>query len=259
MDTDGILRLIHETAAEVITPRFRSLAESDIDSKRHKGDLVTVADTEAERVLTRRLKEVYPEALVLGEESVFEDPSLLKGVANADHAFIIDPIDGTGNFVRGDERYGSMLCELRGGVTTRGWIYQPQTERSYVAERGAGVRLNGEPIIRERPQRLPLGAASRKRVVGYSVDGRLSPIVPSSYACAFDYPNVLHGVIDFIAYNSLHPWDHLPGSLMVTELGGVSRTFDGLAYTVQTRSKGLLVAGDTVSWMAAQKYWPVED
>ena len=125
-----------------------------------------------------------------------------------------------------------------------------------MAERGSGTRLNGNPLVRPTRQRPPLGATSKRRLLGYTADGRLSPLVSSSWACAFDYPHVLHGEIDFIAYNSLHPWDHLPGSLMVTENGGVSRTMDGLAYTIQTRSKGLLVAGDTLSWMLAQQHWP---
>lgn len=256
MDTEAILGLIRETAAEVITPRFRQLADGDIEQK-NPGDYVTVADREAEEHLTAALKKVYPGAIVIGEESVFLDPTLLKGVANADHAFIIDPIDGTRNFVDGNERFGAMLAEVRGGVTTRGWIFQPMTDRAYVAERGGGVRLNGEPIVRKVTDRPPLGASSKKKLLGYTANGRLSPVVQSKFACAFDYPDVLHGEIDFMFYNRLHPWDHLPGSLMVTESGGISRTLDGLAYTMLSRSRGLLVAGDTLSWMAAQQHWPI--
>ena len=152
---------------------------------------------------------------------------------------------------------GAMLAEVRGGVTTRGWIYQPMTGRSYVAERGGGVRLNGEAIVRTSIDRPPLGASSKRKLHGYTADGRLSPVVGSKFACAFDYPDVLHGEIDFMFYNRLHPWDHLAGSLMVTENGGISRTLDGLAYTLLSKSRGLLVAGDTLSWMAAQQYWPV--
>lgn len=79
----------------------------------------------------------------------------------------------------------------------------------------------------------------------------------SHFACCFDYPAVLHGELDFMWYSSLHPWDHLAGSLMVVENGGISRTMDGLDYSILTRARGLLVAGDTVSWMAAQQNWPI--
>ncbi|NHB83806.1 inositol monophosphatase [Tessaracoccus sp. HDW20] len=256
MDTDDILGLLQLTAAEVITPRFRQLSGGDIEEK-GPGDLVTVADREAEAFLTRLLKAAHPSALVIGEEGVFADPSLLKGVANADHAFIIDPIDGTRNFVSGKDEHGVMLAEVRGGVTTRGWIWQPMTGRGYVAERGAGVRCNGEPIRRVRVDRPPLGATSRSKLTGFDAGGRLSPVVKSHFCCAFDYPSVLEGEFDFIYYNHVRPWDHLAGSLMVTENGGVARTLDGVGYTLLSRSRGLLVARDTMSWMTAQQTWPV--
>lgn len=255
MDTEGIVELLRETAAEVVVPRFRQLAEGDIEEKQ-PGDFVTVADREAEVYLTGLLRAVYPSAVIIGEESVFADPTLLRGVRGADHAFLIDPIDGTRNFVSGRDEYGVMLAEVRGGVTTRGWIYQPQTGRAYVAERGAGTRLDGAPIPRPAVDRAPLGATARKAVHGFTAEGRLSPVTRSSWCCAFDYPMVLHGDVDFIVYTTLHPWDHLAGSLMVTESGGVSRTMDGLAYSLRSTSGGLIVARDTLTWMTAQQTWP---
>lgn len=256
MDTDAILGLLKDTAAEVVTPHFRRLADSDI-SEKHPGDYVTVADRAAEQYLTERLLDAFPDAMVVGEEGVFARPELLQGLPNAEHAFVIDPIDGTRNFVNGDERHGVMLAELRGGVTTRGWIWQPMTGDGYVAERGAGVRVNGEPIVRTRSERAPLGASSQKKLVGFDADGHLSPAVLGQFCCAFDYPAVLRGDIDFMVYSALHPWDHLAGSLMVVENGGLARTRDGMAYTVTSQGRGLIIAGDTISWLAAQQYWPV--
>lgn len=255
MDTEGILDLMKQTADEIIRPRFRALAEGEILNKSRPGDLVTVADREAEVHLTKLLQDAHPDAVVVGEEGVFLNTSTLKGLHNADHAFIIDPIDGTGNFARGNDRYGVMLAETRGGVTTRGWIWHPEFDRGYTVERGGGVLLNGEPIVRDRVDRLPLGATSKKELVGFDADGRLSPSVRSQFACAFDYPSILHGTTDFILYHSLNPWDHLAGSLMVVEQGGVARTLDGLNYSLMNRSRGLLVAADTMTWMAAQNLW----
>ncbi|WGT48236.1 inositol monophosphatase family protein [Tessaracoccus lacteus] len=256
MDTEAILGLLKETAAEVITPRFHQLAADEIVEKR-PGDLVTIADREAEQRIGARLADAFPSAVIVGEEAVFSDPGLLSALAGADHAFVIDPIDGTRNFVRGRDEHGVMVAETRGGITTRGWIWQPMTGRAYVVERGSGVRLNDGAVTRAQHDRAPLGASSKKRLVGYDADGHLSPAVLSHFCCAFDYPAVLHGDIDFMAYTSMHPWDHLAGSLMITEHGGVSRTVEGLAYTPTSRGKGLIIAGDTVSWMAAQQYWPV--
>ena len=258
MESEQILELLKQTAAEVITPRFRALAEGDIDQKR-PGDYVTVADREAEAYLTGLLRQIHPAAVVVGEETVFLDPSIMRRVPNAEHAFVIDPIDGTSNFVRGKDEHGLILAELRGGVTTRGWIWQPQTGRAYVAERGAGVRMNGEKIVRPYRDRLPLGASSKKKLLGFTADGRLSPVVRSAFAACFDYPALLSGEIDFMYYQSSYPWDHLAGGLMVTEQGGVCRTMDGVAYSILSPNKGLLVAADALSWMTAQLTWPVRD
>lgn len=222
MDTDGILQLLKDTADEVVTPRFRALADEDIETKNGPEDYVTVADREAEEYLIRRLTDAYPDAVVVGEESVFADPDKRWQLPNADHAFIIDPIDGTRNFVRGRDQHGIMLAETRGGITTRGWIWQPQTRRAYVAERGAGVLMNGEPIVRPRTDRKPLGASSSEKLHGFDADGSLSPVVQSNFAACFDYPAVLHGDIDFMWFTSMQPWDHLAGSLMVIEQGGIS-------------------------------------
>lgn len=255
MDSDGIAQLLNQTAAEVIAPRFRQLTDGDIAHKK-PGDLVTVADREAEAHLAGLLRGAHPEAVVVGEEAVFADARLLDGLATAEHAFVIDPIDGTRNFVAGRDEFGIMLAELRSGVTTRGWILQPRTGRCYVAERGAGTRLNGLPIERTAPQRAPLGATSRRAMHGFTADGRLSPVVESDWCCAFDYPKVLHGEIDFLVYTTVHPWDHLAGSLMVTEAGGVSRTLDGTEYNIASRASGLLVAADPATWLAVQESWP---
>lgn len=255
MDTDAILELLKETADEVITPRFRSLADGDIETKSGPGDLVTIADKEAEQVITKRLQDAFPDALVVGEEAVFDDPSLRDRLPNAEHAFIIDPIDGTRNFVRGRDEHGVILAETQGGVTTRGWIWQPQTGRAYVTEKGAGVLMNDEPIVRDVPDRKPLGASSKDKLQGYTADGRLSPVVRSHFACCFDYPAVLHGDLDFMFYTSIQPWDHLAGCLMLTESGGVARTMDGRAYTLLNDSPGLLVASDVLVWMTAQQNW----
>lgn len=256
MDTDQIMELLKQTADEVIRPRFRALADTDIENKSRPGDLVTIADREAEIHLAALLQQEFPDALIVGEEGVFLQTASLRGIHNADHAFIIDPIDGTSNFARGDDRYGVMLAETRGGVTTRGWIWHPEFEHGYAVERGAGVRLNGEPIVRPKIDRPPLGATSKKKFVGFDANGKMTPAIRSQFACAFDYPSILHGDSDFIAYQSLNPWDHLAGSLMVVEQGGVSRTVDGVAYTLLNRSRGLLVANDINTWMVAQQHWP---
>src|SRR6476646_9681093 len=100
LSTEAVLELLQSVADEVIRPRFRTLSESQFDEK-NPGDLVTVADREAEELITAALLDAYPDAVVLGEEAYAGDTALLDRFRAADHAFTVDPVDGTKNFVHG--------------------------------------------------------------------------------------------------------------------------------------------------------------
>ena len=150
MDTDAVLSLIQEVAAQVITPRFRALADGQVMEKK-PGDLVTVADREAEVLITRALSAAHPDAVVLGEEASHADHALQQRYSAADHSFTVDPIDGTKNFVHGSPDHAVMVSELRSRQVVRSWIWQPQHGRAYIAERGAGAYRDGERLTRTAP------------------------------------------------------------------------------------------------------------
>src|SRR3954453_4376867 len=150
---------MQSVAAEVITPRFRSLSASQIDEKR-PGDLVTVADHEAEELLTRPLLEAYPAAVVRGEEAYASRPELMEQFRAAQHGFTVDPVDGTKNFVNGSKDHAVMIAEEVDGETVRAWIWQPEHEMAWVPEHGGGVRRNGKVVRRDPAGDQPQGATS---------------------------------------------------------------------------------------------------
>ena len=245
MDTDAVLTMLREVAAEVVTPRFRALAEGEVMEK-NPGDLVTVADHEAEVILTRRLREAYPDAVVVGEEATSADPTLLQGLADVDHWFTVDPVDGTKNFVHGSPDHAVMVGEVRGGQPVRGWIWQPAHERAFVAERGAGAYADGRQI----PDRTvgadgPLrGVTSRRRLVGTALPG-LPPLELTWVCCGVDYPQLATGGADYVIYSGTMPWDHVPGTLLVSEVGGAARHLDGTPYRPHQTSGGLVASATT--------------
>src|SRR4051794_7070081 len=165
LSTDAVLDLLREVAAEVITPRFRSLAAGEVMEK-NPGDLVTVADREAEVLITAALQAAYPDALILGEEATHADETLVDRYFAAEHAFSVDPVDGTKNFVKGSKDHAVMASEVRGGEVVRAWIWQPQHATAYVAERGAGAYRDGEPIVRPPAGDALRGVTSRRRWIG---------------------------------------------------------------------------------------------
>ena len=107
--------ILRDAAKAEIMPRWRSLSSEAIRQKTSPLDLVTDADEAAERVIGAALAKAFPGATVIGEESTEKDASLLDGIAGADLAFIIDPVDGTANFAAGLPLFGVMAA-----VTVRG-------------------------------------------------------------------------------------------------------------------------------------------
>jgi fructose-1,6-bisphosphatase/inositol monophosphatase family enzyme len=247
VDTDAVLALLVEVAEEVIDPRFRSLSSAEVDEK-NPGDLVTVADREAEELITRRLREAHPDAVVLGEEASADDPGLVAAFRSAEHAFCIDPVDGTKNFVHGSPDHAVMVAETRGGETVRAWIWQPQHRRAYVAERGAGAWCNGRRLHRSTPEGGPTTwrvVTNRRPWLGRRV-GPTPPLALAWVSCGIDYPKLAEGEADAVLYTRPNPWDHAPGGLIVAEAGGALGTFEGVPYRpadAYAGHQGLLAAG----------------
>jgi fructose-1,6-bisphosphatase/inositol monophosphatase family enzyme len=242
LSSDEVLELLRSVADEVIRPRFRTLSDSQIDEKK-PGDLVTVADREAEELITRALLEAYPDAVVLGEEAYADDADLLPRFRKADHGFTVDPVDGTKNFVNGSPDYAVMVSEVIDGEAVRGWIWQPEHKAAWVAENGAGVRRNGEPVHRDPAGGQPQGATSIWSRRGRQPDG-LPALIGSWICCGVDYPKLIEGEADYLLYGHTNAWDHLPGTLMVREAGGAAVHRDGTPYSARSTSNGLVVAAD---------------
>ncbi len=235
-----MLALLQDVARQVIIPRFRSLACEEIMEK-NPGDLVTVADREAEHLITDALIADDPGTLVVGEEATSADPTLLDRLAVAEHAFVVDPVDGTKNFVHGRPDYAVMVAELHLGQSVRGWIWQPEHKLAYVAERGGGLYRNGERVHRRAPAN---GARRRLLTSRRSEEGRHGDIElgPSAWCCGVDYPWLAEGKADALLYARTMPWDHAPGSLFVSETGGIVRYVDGVTYRPGRRHRARLVA-----------------
>jgi fructose-1,6-bisphosphatase/inositol monophosphatase family enzyme len=253
LSSDAVLDLLREVAAEVITPRFRSLAAGEVMEK-NPGDLVTVADREAEDLITARLMAAYPDAVVLGEEAHSVDHSLMDRYLAAEHAFTVDPVDGTKNFVHGSPDHAVMVAETVGGETVRAWIWQPEHGVAWVAERGAGTWRDGEQVrvARVPHDRAPQGVTSMWCLRNHAFDG-MPPMRLSWVCCGVDYPKLIEGAADYIVYSRSNPWDHAPGTLLVTEAGGAVGHPDGTPYGPRSLRPGLVVAADRMTYAAVQR------
>ncbi|MFJ8041881.1 inositol monophosphatase family protein [Kitasatospora sp. NPDC096147] len=254
---EKVAEILAEASAEAVEPRFRALADGEVMEKA-PGEVVTVADREAEVIISRRLRELLP-VPVVGEEAVSADPALARALLDEPAAWLVDPVDGTANFAGGRPDYAVMASLVRSGRTVASWIWQPVTGTAYAAELGSGAWRNGQPL-RRPPVTDPsekwrgflksrfLDPAEHRRL--RSAATVLGPTATGLGSAGIEYPLVAVGDLEFILYWRTLPWDHSPGSLLVTEAGGVSAHLDGSPYrpTPPGGPDGLLVAADPAVW-----------
>ncbi|WP_274563624.1 inositol monophosphatase family protein [Streptomyces spiramyceticus] len=252
---DTVSDILHEAAATAILPRYRSLADGEVTEKT-PGEVVTVADREAEELITRRLRSVL-DAPVVGEEATAANPGLITALRDAPAAWLVDPLDGTANFIAGRPEYAVMAALIRNGQAVASWIVQPAEGRTYVAEKGSGAWRDGIRIHRPSAPVDPadlrgaaltrfLDPAAKARV--QAATSRFATLGPGTKCAGVDYPRLADGVQDFLLYQRTLPWDHVPGALLLTEAGGVAHRPDGTAYRPTDAERGLLAAADAHSW-----------
>lgn len=252
----AVADLMRVVSADVILPRYRNLAAHEVIEKA-TDDLVTIADRESEERLSEGLASLLPEARIIGEEACAADPALLDQAGHG-LCWIIDPIDGTGNFAAGRPPFGVMIALVDDGETLGGWIYDPLSGRQCDAVLGQGARIDGEPIrARTSGEALPIAGISTLYVdpeeraeLERRAEGRLN-MVPIPRCAAEQYPRIVLGVNDLSLFNRTLPWDHAAGALFLNESGGKCLRFDGSPYRVGTNERGMLAAASPEMWERA--------
>src|SRR5262245_32276543 len=162
---DAVEALLREAAERIVMPRFGALAAGDAREKK-PNDFVTVADLEAERFLDPALAALVPGSIALGEEAAAADPRALDALAGDAPVWLIDPVDGTRNFIQRSRDFGMMVALVRAGAVLGGWILLPARGAFLAAETGAGLRLAGGPPASEE------GDEPQGVVAGRLADGR---------------------------------------------------------------------------------------
>ncbi len=261
-DIDRVTEIIAEVGQEVVLPRFQALAAHEIQEKA-AGDLVTIADLEAETLLAKRLGDLSPGALVVGEEAVEADPDVIENLAqDSALVWIIDPVDGTGNFSRGVDDFAMMVGLTRGSEILAGWIHRPVGGQTAVAERGGGARLAGNRL-RVATAGKPLAMRGTlnagvfgDKSLGQRIQSRRERVgaVRSLRCAGLEYIRLASGEIHFSLFTKTKPWDHVPGSLIHAEAGGYGRLLDGRPYGPRSGdAKGLLLAPSKAGWEALHR------
>lgn len=260
-----IINIVRRAARAEIMPRFRRLSDGDIRTKSSATDLVTDADTRAEAMITRALQIAFPSALVIGEEAVTEKPALLDGIADAQLAFVIDPVDGTWNFAHGLAMFGVIIAATRYGKPVFGLIYDPVGDDWAIADEemtpefqrpfGANRTLkasSGKPL-EEMSGIIPLHLFPKEKQAQLAATFPGFARVNTLRCSAHEYRMLAQGHVDFSLTAMLHPWDHAAGALIAARAGAHVEMLDGGDYDATRKTGHLLIAPDKASWSKLKK------
>ena len=225
---------------------IRATRNLDIVTVKEKAvnDFVTEVDREAEQAITRMLHEAYPDHSILAEES--------GASGDSEYQWIIDPLDGTTNFLHGYPQYSVSIALRHRGVITQAVIYDPTRNDLFTATRGRGAYLN------DLRMRVSKRAALKSSLLGTGfpfrqldhLDAYLATLrhmmanatgVRRAGSAALDLAYVAAGRLDGFWEFGLAPWDMAAGALMITEAGGLVGDLTGENRYLET---GNIVAGN---------------
>ena len=245
---DDIKDILFNVSKKIILPKYKKLKSKDIRIK-NEGSLVTSVDIEVENNLKKHLLKLLPNSLFVGEESFFDNPKIIENYNSKSFCWTVDPIDGTSNFIKGNERFAIMIALTFKDQIIQSWIYKPLTDEFSHAMLGQGAFINGLKIMNKKNISLSnsIGSISSK----YWQDIYLNKILQikkkfintNSYRCiGFEYVDIAKGIRNFTVLSKLLPWDHIPGILLINESGRYTRHFDGSNYDHTKRNENLVVA-----------------
>lgn len=210
----------------------RSIHRADAIAVTDKGqyDFVTEADKLAEQEIIKEIRKAYPDHAIWGEES--------GKIGKSRYVWVIDPIDGTSNFMRGFPHCSVSIAMMEDGVIQHGVIYDPVRDEIFHASKGSGAYLNdrrirvsprlglpGALIATGFPFRQRARFATQMRMVKALLED--AEDLRRTGSAALDLAYVACGRLDGFFEYGLMPWDMAAGALMVRESGGVVLDFEG--------------------------------
>ena len=231
-------------AGDIIIRAVDRLDKIQIKEKK-PNDFVTEIDQQAEREIIHIIRKAHPEHAILGEES--------GEIQGKDYTWIIDPIDGTRNFIHGFPHFAVSIGIMYKGKIEHGVIYDPVRQELFSASRGKGARLNEHRIRVSKKTQLkecllgtgfPFQLSSTHLEAQLNVLQTLVPIsgdIRRAGAATLDLAYVACGRLDGFWELGLKPWDITAGALLVKEAGGLVCDMSGGEDYLKT---GNIIAGN---------------
>lgn len=180
----------------------------------------TIADTEAEQVIVGIIEKEYPDHGIVGEEGTSKN-------TNADYQWIVDPLDGTGNFANGIPIFAVSIAVVHKGIPIIAVVHNPVTNSLFVAEKGQGTFYNGKParVSTQTAQEglVTFGYSAKERDRTRNLFAKTGNHFKSSRllgSTALELGYLARGGTEGFICIGLYPWDYVAGQLLVSEAGG---------------------------------------
>jgi myo-inositol-1(or 4)-monophosphatase len=220
-------------AAEIIQYGARNLDRLKVENK-GPGDYVTEIDRNAEAAIVDTLLAAFPNHGIIGEEG----SGTTRGNPNSEHVWIIDPLDGTTNFLHGVPQYCVSIGLRSNGILTQGVIYDPSRNDLFTATRGGGAFMNNRRIrvskqLKLRDCLIGTGFPFRDGAAFDEYIVQIRNLMPKCAglrrpgAAALDLAYVAAGYFDGFWEMKLNQWDMAAGALLIQEAGGLVTGIDG--------------------------------
>jgi myo-inositol-1(or 4)-monophosphatase len=239
----GMSEIAREAGA-FLMPYFRRRVAIEYKGE---ADLVTEADRGSEALIRKRVKALWPDHDVLGEEEGLID-------TGSDYRWYVDPLDGTTNFAHSFPMFCVSLGLEHKGIRVAGVVYDPTRDEMFTAAKGGGAFLNGEPIHASKIANLTeslvaTGFPSKKRhknpnIHFYHQITLKTHGIRRAGSAALDLCYVAAGRLEAFWEFNLNPWDTAAGVVIVEEAGGKVSGFDGAPFQINSNetlaSNGLI-------------------
>lgn len=217
-------------AGVFIRKNFRKVSFDQVELK-SVNSMVSYVDKTAEVMITQRLKQLLPEAGFLTEENTISN-------SDAENVWIVDPLDGTTNYIRGLPHFSISIALQRNNDIMIGVVFDVMQQEFYYAIKNKGAFRNGQKLCVNKPVSLnemliATGFPYNKSLISSKFDTILNYFVHNSRcirrlgSAALDLCYTASGNFDLYFEMYLSPWDYAAGTLIVTEAGGVIKSLDG--------------------------------
>jgi fructose-1,6-bisphosphatase/inositol monophosphatase family enzyme len=248
---EAVSSALREAARALVVPSFRGSGPAEV-SRKASGTLVTQIDRDVESRLSAIVTTLLPNAPVIGEEAVAVDPRLLTQLGD-EWVWLIDPLDGTANFVEGRKPITMMVALLYRGTPVLAWILDPVEDVLLTTGRGEG--LPAERAAAAAPALRGLRGAAWTRYfddgLRQAIEGRFSAVgglTPGCKCTGAEYLSLLLGQQDFVLFWRSMPWDHTAGILLLQESGGHAAYLNRDPFRPGAKRFGLLAARSEQIW-----------